>query len=81
MGFIERELERIQSALGDPSDANHAALWAAQQALAWALEPSAFRAPFYAITGNPAGSRDYLVETHQLASLRNDAANAGAPLV
>ena len=58
MGYVARELERIQSKLGDPSEANHAALFAAQQALAWVLEPTAMRSPLYSITGNPEDSED-----------------------
>jgi len=63
MGFVARELERISAALGDPSNANHAALRAAQQALAWVLEPEAMRSPLYSITGNPADSADCLAES------------------
>lgn len=63
MSFAARELEKIQSRIGDPSDANHAALRAAQQALAWVLEPGAFRSPLYSITGNPEDSADCLGES------------------
>lgn len=58
MGLIERELTKIQTAIGAPQDANHTALRAAQQALAWALDPSVFRSPLYSITGNPEDSED-----------------------
>jgi hypothetical protein len=63
MSFVARELERIQSRIGDPADANHAALRAAQQALAWALEPNAMRSPLYSITGNPSDEADCSVGT------------------
>ncbi len=56
MGFIERELERIQSAIGNPGDANFERMFAAQQALAWALEPTGFKSPFCSITGSPEAS-------------------------
>lgn len=59
MGFIERELERIQSALGNPGDPNFDRMFAAQQALAWALEPTGFKSPFGSITGSPEALADY----------------------
>jgi hypothetical protein len=77
MGFVERELERIQSALGDPSDPKQAALWAAQQALAWVLEPSGFQSPYGAITGDSsANSASYSVEIRPLGSSRSDGPSA-----
>jgi hypothetical protein len=39
MGFIERELRRI----------SYRQLYAAQQALVWALDPDGFRAPYETI--------------------------------
>ena len=47
MGFIERELERIREALrlADQTTDQYRQLYAAQQALSWALEPIGFRAP------------------------------------
>lgn len=59
MSFIQRELERIQSALGKPGDEHYEQLWAAQQALAWALEPTGFKSPFCAITGSREALRGY----------------------
>ena len=59
MGFIERELERIQSVLGNPGDPNFDRLFAAQQALAWALEPTGFKSPFCSITGSPEALASY----------------------
>ena len=50
MSFVQRELKRIETALrGKQSDANRARLASAQQALAWAMEPSGFASPFEAI--------------------------------
>lgn len=79
MGFVARELERISAALGDPSDANHAALFAAQQALAWVLEPEAMRSPLYSITGNSADSANCWGDRNPPRSSRSAAACAGEP--
>jgi hypothetical protein len=61
-GFVQRELDRIAVALrGAPSPECYARLYAAQQALSWALEPSGFKSPYEAITGTlgePAGCPD-----------------------
>ena len=47
MRFLQRELDRIQRALRQPQIADrYRDLYAAQQALAWALEPDAFRSPY-----------------------------------
>jgi len=59
MGFIERELERISVAVrarqAEQSDTDeYRQLYAAQQALSWALEPIGFKAPFDMIMGTPA---------------------------
>lgn len=49
-GFVERELRRIEQALRDPQPADrYCQLYAAQQALAWALEPSGFAEPYIVI--------------------------------
>jgi hypothetical protein len=54
VGFIERELERISEAVpvrqAKQSDTDeYRQLYAAQQALSWALEPNGFRAPYETI--------------------------------
>ena len=52
MGFVQRELDRISKALAEASNGDrYTELYAAQQALAWALEPDAFKAPYSTITG------------------------------
>jgi hypothetical protein len=52
MSFIQRELDRIEVALRQPqSDNCYAELYAAQQALGWALEPTAYKSPYSMITG------------------------------
>ncbi len=47
MSFIQRELDRVGIAL-QQSEPNprYAELYAVQQALMWALEPSGFKAPY-----------------------------------
>ena len=45
-----RELERIERALRDPqTDERYCQLYAAQQALAWAINPSGFASPYATI--------------------------------
>jgi hypothetical protein len=67
MSFIQRELDRIGAALGDKSNGeNYERLYAAQQALAWALEPTGFRSPYNAIKGIPEAQEDYRAEPHQI---------------
>jgi hypothetical protein len=59
IGFVQRELDRIAIALRQaPNPECYARLYAAQQALSWALEPTGFAAPFTVITGTPASSED-----------------------
>ena len=60
VGFVERELARIADALREPRFADqYDRLYAAQQALSWALEPDGFKRPFDMITtGIPAGTED-----------------------
>lgn len=57
MSFIQREIDRIRFSLfaGSP---NAKELYAAQQALAWALEPRGIKAPFDMVMGIPEGSVD-----------------------
>jgi hypothetical protein len=51
-GFVQRELDRIAIALREaPTPEHYARLYAAQQALSWALEPDGFAAPYEVITG------------------------------
>ena len=57
MSFIQRELDRINGALLDPANADvYDRLYAAQQALAWATEPSGFRSAILYVP-NPGGRR------------------------
>ena len=61
MSFIERELDRIGDALQQPQPNNwYAELYAAQQALKWATDPTDFKAPYdmLVVTSTPEGSED-----------------------
>lgn len=59
MSFIQRELDRISAALVDQPDANdYASLYAAQQALTWALEPTGIKSPFAMIRGTQEATGD-----------------------
>jgi len=52
-GFVQRELDRIAAALrGSTKPEDYAQLYAAQQALSWALEPNGFASPFDALTAS-----------------------------
>lgn len=55
MGFIGRELERLGHALcADPRPEREAELYAAQQALAWALDPAIAMSPYAMLTDSAA---------------------------
>ena len=60
MSFIQRELDRIGTAMEQsPSGNRYAELYAAQQALMWALEPSTYKAPYdMLVTNTPAVSEE-----------------------
>jgi hypothetical protein len=57
IGFIARELVRIADRLRESGllKGEYDQLYAAQQALAWTLEPNGFRAPYDAITADTQG--------------------------
>ena len=66
MDHIQAELDKISERLRNyPEPNEHAGLYAAQQALEWARNPAAFRAPFTAVTGNQEGLASCLAETRQ----------------
>jgi HEPN domain-containing protein len=53
MSFVSREIEKLNRALREaPEGDRRAELYAAQQALAWALEPCVIQAPSVTISGN-----------------------------
>ncbi len=63
MSFIQREIERLHSALlCMPNGPKRAELYAAQQSLAWALEPTGYRSPHDMIMDTPAAQEDCLAE-------------------
>lgn len=69
MSFIQRELDRINGALLDPANADvYDRLYAAQQALAWASEPTGYRTPYDFVMGIPASSEGCSVRPHLLPS-------------
>jgi len=52
IGFVARELERLAAALRQtPRPERYPELYAAQQALSWAIDPDAFKSPLDAIQG------------------------------
>ena len=68
MGFIERELDRLEGELRGTDDRERQGLlYAAQQALKWATEPQGFAAPLDVILRGAAGlqpaTTDTLAET------------------
>jgi hypothetical protein len=61
-GTIQGELGKIGVALVETKDPErYNRLYAAQQALAWALNPAAFRSPLAFVMGRSEGSGDCLV--------------------
>jgi hypothetical protein len=72
MGLIQREIDRIRTALLSGSE-NRDELYAAQQALEWVLEPGGIRSPYALITGTAEGSADCLPADRQHPSSDSDA--------
>jgi hypothetical protein len=77
MGVIQRELDRLEVALREPqTESRYCQLYAAQQALAWALDPTGFAAPYDTIqrgrvlplTDTQEDSVGYLEHSHQPSS-------------
>jgi len=70
MSLLQRELDKIREALlTEKNQSTYDRLYATQQALVWALEPTGFRSPFNSIMGIPADSEDCLAHRHPLRSL------------
>jgi hypothetical protein len=67
MNFIKRELDKISAAISQGSN-REPELYAAQQALAWASEPTGFASPFAMIMGTRASSGDCLVSSNPAPS-------------
>ena len=69
MSFIQRELDRVQRAMRDPSKGDHYdELYAAQQALVWALEPNGYASPVKMLTGIPGDSEGCSAPLHPPSS-------------
>ena len=70
MGFIERELQRVSAEIFDKPEGseNYDKLYAAQQALAWASDPSSFNSPYGAIMGIQEGSEGCSAHPRQPSS-------------
>lgn len=63
MGFVQREIDRLNAEIAKVSDGNRQAeLYAAQQALSWALDPDGFRSPYDMLMGIPVNSEDCQAE-------------------
>ena len=69
MSFIQRELDRLNSAIllaGDGEQRER--LYAAQQALAWATEPDGYKSPLAMVMGTQEGSADCSAVRHPTPS-------------
>lgn len=69
MNVVQQELDRISAELRENQKGEkYNELYAAQQALVWALEPSAFRSPYMSVMGIQAGLEDCSAPHHQPVS-------------
>ena len=70
MSFVARELDRISARLHerDISPAQYEQLYAAQQALSWALDPNGFAPPYIVILGIQEGLEDCLARSRPPSS-------------
>ncbi len=63
MSFVQRELDRISKALREqPTAKNYDELYAAQQALSWALDPEGAKRPMAFLRGIQEGSEGCSVD-------------------
>jgi hypothetical protein len=67
MSFLAREIGRIRASILAGSNRRDE-LYAAQQALEWALEPDGIQSPYRMIMGIQEGSEDYPSELHPALS-------------
>jgi alkylhydroperoxidase family enzyme len=66
MSFIQRELDRLSAAMREPCSTDiYDRLSTAQQALAWALEPTVIAELYTTITRREAGAEDCPSSSHQ----------------
>lgn len=70
---VQTELNRIGELLKAPDPYQHAALYAAQQALCWAAQPEAYASPVDSIRGSAEGSECCSAQARPPLSLGNDA--------
>ena len=69
VSFVQREIDRLSSALREnPNADDYASIYAAQQALSWAMEPMGIKAPMEMLRGIQAGSTDCSAHPHPLPS-------------
>ena len=67
MSFVQRELDKINAEIvKGTTPQRHAELYAAQQALAWAIEPAGIKSPYNQVMGIREGSEDCSGSPHQL---------------
>lgn len=59
MSFISRELGKPGRALREASGEEYERIYAAQQALSWALDPEAYKSPVVMLTGIQEEKADY----------------------
>ena len=64
MSFVQREIDRLNGAINSGQD-QRAELYAAQQALSWAMEPGGIESPYAMIMGTRVNSEDCLARPHQ----------------
>ena len=75
---INDELRRITARLqAVPEPFEHAGLYAAQQALSWAAQPDAFKAPYDLIVGSAAGTKGCCTDKSQPAFSGTDVSIRG----
>lgn len=72
MSFIQREQGRIVAAMAAASPTEKRELWLAQQALAWASDPTQFAAPCATIMGTSEVSADCRADRGPPQSLCSD---------
>jgi hypothetical protein len=80
MSFIQRELDRIGNAIRQSNPVPHYdELYAAQQALMWALDPSSYKSPYdllVPISDTPGDSEGYPAGNDRSRSLGSPARHA-----
>lgn len=64
MSFVQREIDRLNGALDDGvGNPRYPEIYAAQQALAWALDPLVIQSPYAFIAGSEAAAGDCSAES------------------